>query len=982
MVLCIVFIFVHEKTNQVKNTDLMKKTIFATFAAMLLSVPQAEAQININDSVKFITGANAEYASILNYMKRAMRFNADVPQEKVYLHFDNTGYFKGETMWFKAYVVNAGDMKPTDMSRVLYVELVTPGGDVVQTQKLYVDNGEAEGSIRLEKIYDTGFYEVRAYTRYMTNWGNAAIFSRVFPVFEEPETEGDYSVRLMNVHNFKTRMPSYREIPEEMLDKDNNKKGRNENIATAKTLPKGKINVSFYPEGGNLIENVPCRVAFNVVDSEGRHFDTEGTILNSRKETVGATITLEKGRGFLDVTSDGEPMYLRLVTADGKTQDFQLPEAEPEGVGLVMNTLSDDAVTAQLNVSRSLDGRLLGYVLMNNGRITYADTVTCEEKLTIKFDRKSIPAGVNQFVVFDSDGNVHSDRLFFICPPADAADSIFVTTNQKVIQPCGKVKLDIQSRPNASISLSAMDVATLTNGYEGNARTWMLLSSEVKGFIEHPDYYFEADDVNHRRAADLLMMVQGWRRHRWQLMEGEEEFRKIQFVEDSLYISGKVLDRLGRHMMPNAELDVYMFRLDTQEWIKGSTTTDSLGNYAFAAPNMDGNWNVNFVTKVNGKKSRMRVTVDRNFSPMTKYLSPYETDELSAHISNFLKDTPDSLYKDFNDMPLRKRENLLPDVKVKAKRRIFDGARAAWESEAWGEYGAWIYYDMVAETQKVTDEGRTIPGVFEWLFGRNTNFTGRGTRFLPTKEEGNFQETTKVDDVTDGELDDEHAAVELDDDEGISEEKLAMMEKMAKKKGKFLVGKLDELKVQLDKKKESEFYDYEMGYKERPILWVLNNQPFAVTSSRQRNMNINIAAFEGYGNGRIIQSFPAFIDEVSSIYISEGPKAYSKYGLSSTVRSYSPVTVHVYTHVNYPAKLKGHVSTMYHAFDTVDTFHTEDYSVLPPMEDYRRTVFWAPNVKTDMDGKATVEFFNNSSARRLYISAEGMAKNGRILVNE
>ena len=966
----------------------MKKTLFATIAAMLLSVPQADAQLNMNDSVKFITGANAEYASILNYMKRAMRFTEEVPQEKVYLHFDNTVYFHGETIWFKAYVVNAGNMKPTELSRVLYVELVSPIGDIVKTQKLYVKDGEAEGSIRLEKIFDTGFYEVRAYTRYMTNWGNAAIFSRVFPVFKEPKKEGDYSERVLNTYSYKSRMLNNREIPQELLDETKNKKGRNDNIVTAKTLPKGKINVSFYPEGGNLIENVPCRVAFNVVDSEGRHFDTEGMILNSRKETVGATVTLEKGRGFLDVTSDGKPMYLRLVMADGKTQDFLLPEAEREGVGLVMNTLRDDFVTAQLNVSRSLNGRLLGYVVMNNGRITYADTITSKERFNIKFDRKSIPAGVNQFIVFDSDGRVHSDRLFFICPPADAADSIFVTTKQKVIQPCGKVKLDIQSRPDASISLSAMDIATLTNGNESNARSWMLLSSEVKGFIEHPDYYFEADDLSHRRAADLLMMVQGWRRHRWQLMEGEEEFRKVQFIEDSLYISGKVLSRRGKYMKPNVDLDVYLFRLDTQEWLKGSTRTDSLGNYAFATPNMDGNWSANFITKENGKKSRMRVTVDRNFSPMRKYLSPYETDEQPMLISNFMKDTPDSLFKSFDDIPLVKRDKVLPDIKVNARRRIFDGARAAWESEAQGEKDARIYYDMVAETQKVTDEGKTIPGLFDWLFGHNPNFTGMGKRFLPTKEESNFQEVVKDEDVPDAELDDEqdNEAVEVDDDESISEEKLAMIEKNGQKKGKFLVGKSDELRVKTDKKKESQSFDYEMGYNGRPIVWMLDNSFYAVTSSNLQNMNIHTLRLSGVNVVRPnifdpfapVRSFPTFIDEVSAIYISESPW----YGIGSSVRSTHPVTIYVYTHVAPPVKIKGHVFTTYHAFDKVDTFHSEDYSILPPMEDYRRTVFWAPDVRTDKDGKATVEFYNNSSARRLYISAEGMTKDGHILVNE
>ena len=154
------------------------------------------AHANPVDSVK-TTSSTCD--SILAYMKHAMLFNEVMPQEKVYLHFDNTGYFKGETIWFKAYVVRADKGTPTDISRVLHVELVTPNGEVVQKRKLKVDdNGQADGSLTLDSIYTTGFYEVRAYTRYMTNWGHTGIFSRVFSVFKKPKTEGDYSAPVID----------------------------------------------------------------------------------------------------------------------------------------------------------------------------------------------------------------------------------------------------------------------------------------------------------------------------------------------------------------------------------------------------------------------------------------------------------------------------------------------------------------------------------------------------------------------------------------------------------------------------------------------------------------------------------------------------------------------------------------------------------------------------------------------------------------
>jgi uncharacterized protein YfaS (alpha-2-macroglobulin family) len=59
----------------------------------------------------------------------------------------------------------------------------------------------------------------------------------------------------------------------------------------------------------------------------------------------------------------------------------------------------------------------------------------------------------------------------------------------------------------------------------------------------------------------------------------------------------------------------------------------------------------------------------------------------------------------------------------------------------------------------------------------------------------------------------------------------------------------------------------------------------------------------------------------------------------------------------------------------------EDYSIMPPMEDFRRTLYWNPNVKTDKDGKATIEFYNNSSCTQMFISAEGITKDGKFIIS-
>ena len=133
-----------------------------------------------------------------------LQFDTIWPQEKVYLQFDNTGYFQGETIWFKAYVVNASDLQRA-RSGVLYVDLISPNGVILQQKKLKVIRGQADGCFSLMDAsteqarqirgmipYPSGYYEVRAYTQFMMNFDDRIAFSRVLPVFKSPSKEGDY----------------------------------------------------------------------------------------------------------------------------------------------------------------------------------------------------------------------------------------------------------------------------------------------------------------------------------------------------------------------------------------------------------------------------------------------------------------------------------------------------------------------------------------------------------------------------------------------------------------------------------------------------------------------------------------------------------------------------------------------------------------------------------------------------------------------
>lgn len=906
-----------------------------------------------------------DLTGILSYMKRAMMFAQAMPQEKVYLHFDNTGYFKGETIWFKGYVVRADNGMPTDMSAVLYVELVNPTGDVVETRKLPIQNGTAYGDIPLDSLYTTGFYEVRAYTRYMTNWGNGGIFSRVFPVFQAPQKDGDYSKMVMDEFGYRKRLPNVR-MNDELNDTQNG------------------LRVRFYPEGGKLVKGLPNRVAFSAMDKTGASLETKGALLDAQKQVIAAVNTLREGRGVFEVTPNGQPKYLRLADRKGKQHDFLLPEAEEEGLAMQMNTLKDEAVETTVYATPAMQKRLLGYTLIHNGKVIQADTVYAEPAMMIPFDRTSLPAGVSQLTFFTADGHIQAERQFFICPKEDSADSIRISSPQMFPKPCKKVTVNIQAQPNSSLSFSAMDAATMTNGKEGNALTWLLLSSDIKGYIEDPGYYFESDDREHRRAADLLMMVQGWRRYDWALMadaipqnKGYTLFNDTtahftQPIEDKLYVFGTLGQKRKKNTVDGVDLSMYFYNQQGQH-LEGTTVTDSVGNYAFALPNVDGEWKLIINTQKDDKDANYFVGINRHFSPLRRWLSPDETKTIDLLRPNLFADdaSKKAAEEEHEYIPIQRREHVLPTVVVKAKRRIFEGARASWESEKQGQHYASLYYNADTDADMFADKGMQVPTLNRWLNLRNPFFSSSGVDDYSLTESG-------AADVADAEtLGDRTATLGDITGDMMNENDMMQMTEMTASDGEGLDGINLNAGMFESTDKQHRIYTDGIGYKNRPIIWILDNTYGAIT---HLGTTARFSSFEVLA--RCVAEMPVFLDEVKAVYVSEDPNAYKRYLLCPDLMGKNPVTLFVYTHYSLPYKQKGLRNTHFQGYNKPSTFEMDDYSALPPMEDYRRTIFWEPNVKTDEQGRATVEFFNNSSCHEMYISCEGMTKQGKLMVNE
>ncbi len=899
------------------------KTFFRIAAIFCLFVSSLHTRGDEKaDSLMTKAQQGEEAKSVLAYMQRAMNFSKVVPQEKVYLHFDNTGYFENETMWFKAYVTRTDNGRGTDLSKVLYVELLNPTGDVLQTQKYPIDSlGQAHGDMKLDTLFGSGFYEVRAYTRYMTNWGVNALFSRVFPVFKAPKADGDYSDLTVRTMLYRHRDPNSRDRTDSLY-----LKAIDEGIYTNGLMK--TVSVRFYPEGGNLVVGKKCSVAMLAVDDNGHAFSGEGFVMNAEGDVLATVQTDSLGRGLFELTPDSGRITFQIRNLNGKVQEFTLPEARKEGCALTLDAVRD-SMLATLQCTDSLCGHLLGYVLMHNGCVTYCDTVTASPLIEIALERRRQQEGVSQLTVFGSDGRILAERLFFICPKGRGEDSIRVMNVTQRLKPCGKVELELHTQPNASLSFSAMNAQTLTNGMQGNMKTWMLLSSEVRGYIHNIGYYFEADDGEHRRSADLLMMTQGWRRYDWNLMEGRTTLENTQPIEDKFYVFGKLNVFRKRNPVDNVALQVFLYNGQGQS-LSGETMTDSEGNYAFEMPFVDGEWKMQIFTRRKMKEGERKrktyyVGIDRQFSPTARFITPWETELQHPMQANLFSRNKLAEIGEDDDafVPITEKNHVLENVTVKARRRYFTNDDWKYKNEAWGRQYATLFYDIDRERENILDRGEPEPTIFEFLCRKNPLFNNPECINLPS----------------------------IGDRYGT------------------------------------------LAYANRPIKWIVNNGERTVylnlkylplLKAVKKILGTEPDTMETFCSGElyagvtsnvgsvISKIFPLFMSDVKSLYI-------VPHSLKETDGA---VRIYLYTHIKLTTESnKGIRRTYFQGFNTPSTFKTEDYNVIPPMADFRRTIYWNPDIRTDKEGKAKVEFFNNSTCQEMYVSVEGMTDDGNILVN-
>ncbi len=582
------------------------------------------------------------YASLI----RALRdFSDNIPQEKVYLHFDNTSYYAGDHIWFKCYVVSPGDNQPRSLSKTLYVELLSPGGEVVDKRTLRIENGQCHGEFRLNHVpFYSGFYEVRAYTRYMLNFGDEVIFSRLLPVYDRPQVSGDFTEKNMLAYDRWGAVDDKFGTSGYIMRREGPRKG-------------DAVNVRFFPEGGHLVQGVPSRIAFEATDRLGNPMDVTG---NLEGETSHTFTSSHEGRGVFTYTPGAGDKRIEVIHS-GRRYRFDLPKAEPRGIVMQVDNLSQpDSIAITIRKSAETPDGTLGLALLCAGRLNSCHIVDAGgDEVSIDIDKTSLPAGVAQIVLFDEAGRIVCDRLVFIPPREGDKVDIEMAASKPFYMPFEQIELDFSlsdatgSPVGTPFSLAVRDADNELEA-RGNILTDLLLTSDIKGYVRDPMYYFEGDDPARRTALDQLLMVQAWRRYSWDQMTGLAPLNHEYLPEQGIEVHGTVVTEglLSDKEVPapGTQVSLLMTPRDSKEkatpgadslaidslatdslatdiaseavdayTVLGYVDTDSLGRFDFTS-NAVGKWNLLFgVTKPGGKRQKnYRVMLDRIFSPVPR----------------------------------------------------------------------------------------------------------------------------------------------------------------------------------------------------------------------------------------------------------------------------------------------------------------------------------------------------------------------------
>lgn len=640
---------------------------------------------------------------ITNLLKKLAEFASKYPVEKIHLHLDKPYYTLGDDIWFKAYVVDSKTSSPTTISNILYVELINEKNAVEKQLKLPMNMGITSGDFNLTDSLEEGNYRIRAYTQWMRNagpefffdktikigksWANQISTNTNFQFIEDGKNEKvnasikfryndkpysfidvNYRVDLdeKTIHKAQVKTDQDGQINFQFVnDQPTNSKSGNIYVSLAlpnkekvtKVIPinttSAAIDVQFFPEGGSLIKDLPTRIAVKAINATGNGENIKGVILDENNLAVTTFETSDLGMGSFSLNPmKGKTYKAKTMFSDGREKILDLPKVEDEGYSLNIKITDTANLVAKIAISETLIGKGSLYLLaQQNGQVYFTAKVSTAKNFAIvNLPKHEFPSGILTITLFNAENIPVAERLTFINNKYKLlsleVDGLESTYNKK-----GNVKLNLTAKSGEIASMGSFSVAVTNETVvtpdvfnETNIFTDLLLKSDLKGYIEKPNYYFMDDSLKTQIALDHLLLTHGWRKIEWKTFLNNPLPTQTFKAETGLEISGSVTT-FGGKPIPNAKITLLS---SSPEIFAIDTLTDGNGKFVFKNLNFPDSSKL--VLQANNKKGKPDVLIKLDGVPVKQSVNQQNIGEIEVNVNETLKTYLKKSEEYFNDL--------------------------------------------------------------------------------------------------------------------------------------------------------------------------------------------------------------------------------------------------------------------------------------------------------------------------------------------
>ncbi|CAM4169548.1 hypothetical protein SAMN06265348_105348 [Pedobacter westerhofensis] len=656
-------------------------------------------------TISISASAQQDTAILSNILNKSKIIADRYPAEKVYLHFDKPYYSVADTMYFKAYLTFEQNV-PSPLSKVVYVDLINSQDSIVKTLKLPVTNSVAYGSLDLDMInFKQGNYHVRAYTVWMFNAGPEYFFTKSIPIGEAIDKKLITHISYNTAQTDKSQVIDARiqfknldKIPQagktvnwsvtsnyEVVSRGKGVTDANgvlklsisprgkEFITTGNLLTElnmvpqeppvstsfvlkpvvGNDDVQFFPEGGELVKGVPTQIAFKAINQKGLGIDLTGTLTDNDGNQITTFTSSHLGMGSFYLNAEGTKTYKANITfKDGSKKSFDLPKAVESGISVQVNTTNPELVNFKIVANdgyfQQNQGKSISIVAQNGGRVYYAAQSKLQTQVTAaKIPTSKFPSGIIQMTLFGSDGQPISERMFFVLHKN--AMNLTLKSDLPAYKPRQKVRMTISAKDSTthlvgdfSLSVTDLQKVPVDENTETTILSSLLLTSDLKGFVERPNYYFVKTDEKKRQELDVLMLTQGYRRFSYKEILANR-FPVTTFMpEQGITFTGTLRDRTG---MPLKKAGLRL--TSPGRTLSSQALTSNMGVFTF--PNLVFEDGAELVINANyGAGNNNMIMLDAPFVPdITK--NPAEATEV-ANIDSTLSSYLDNSKKQYSNL--------------------------------------------------------------------------------------------------------------------------------------------------------------------------------------------------------------------------------------------------------------------------------------------------------------------------------------------